>query len=185
MLTLVIPGEELFNEETNEFIQTESVTLHLEHSLLSLSKWEEKFHKPYLGDEKKTNDEYLSYIACMSLDELDDYSVLERLTDDNVKAINKYLTTKHTATTINYLKEKKSNKKSSRTITSELLYYQMVARAIPFECERWNLDRLLMLIQVYDVEQASTDKSGRMSRSESRDWQHAENMRRRKKHGKG
>ena len=186
MLTITIPSDELYDEANNEFIIRPEVTLHMEHSLVSLSKWEEKFHKAYSTDEQKTSDEYFAYIKCMCLDTDVDESVFERLTSDNIKAINDYISDEHTATKVFDLKKSKTTA-SHQKYTSEIIYYQMIVRQIPLELEHWNLNRLFTFIRVYDIEQAKQSGShGKMTPSEYRSWQRSQNeARRRKLHTRG
>lgn len=151
MLELVIKGEEAFNANDNTFTTIGDTVLHLEHSLLSVSKWEEKYCKPFLDDAEKTKDETQYYIECMILDKEYDKSILESLTSDNMRDINDYISSEHTATKIYDLRNHKNGRK--QTITSELIYYWMIVRGIPIELESWNINRLLTLMRVYDIEQ--------------------------------
>lgn len=147
MLTLVIPGIEFYDELNNEFINYPEVELHLEHSLVSISKWESKWKKPFLSGKEKTVDEIIDYIKCMSLDEIRDVKVLNNLTVDNVKSINEYIENSMTATT--FSNDKGGN--SREIITSEIIYYWMLTLNIPFECQYWHLNRLLTLIRVCNI----------------------------------
>lgn len=143
MLTITVPGAEYFNENTMEFVKTETKTIALEHSLVSLSKWESKWKKPFLTNETKTQDEILDYIKCMTITQNVSPEVYLRLTEDNIIAINNYIQDSMTATTF------KNRPGSSREIiTNEILYYQMITLGIPLSCEKWHLNRLLTLIRV-------------------------------------
>ena len=144
-LKINIPGKEFFDPELNEFIETKSMTLVLEHSLLSISKWEAKWHKPYLSKEEKTKEEVLDYIRCMSINSDVDIAVIRSLDSKTINKIIDYIKDPMTATTIT-----KENKKPSREIiTNELIYYWMTALNIPFDpCQKWHLNRLLMFIEV-------------------------------------
>ena len=146
MLQITVPGTELFDEKTESFIQTNDTQLKLEHSLLSISKWESKWCKPFLGkndNDKRTSEEMLDYIKCMTLNTVPT-NVYSALTPKNMEEITNYIKSPMTATTVTNLK-----KSSSREIvTSELIYYWMIACNIPFECEKWHINRLLMLIKV-------------------------------------
>lgn len=155
MLQITVPGQESWNEATNEFINTKDVTLTLEHSLVSLSKWESKWCKPFLTKENKTIEETIDYIKCMTLTQNVPSDVYSRLTPQNIKQINEYIENPHTATTIH------SNQKGSRNseiITSELIYYWMTALQIPWESQKWHLNRLLTLIQVCNIKNAPPKK---------------------------
>lgn len=148
MLRLTIPEEELFDEGTQEFISLDSIELELEHSLLSLSKWESFFEKSFLGTDDKTNEEIMYYVWCMVLDDRIDQSILNRLTRKNLIEINEYISSKQSATTFG---EMPSRPGRNEIITSELIYYWMVAFTVPFECESWHLNRLFSLIKICNI----------------------------------
>ena len=147
MLEITIPGLEYFDEETNEFIYYADERIQLEHSLVSISKWESKWCKPFLDGKNKTLEEILDYVHCMCLDETVDKMTLTRLTEDNLKDINEYIARPMTATT--FSNEKKGG--GRETVTSELIYYWMVTFNIPFECQHWHLNRLLTLVKVCNI----------------------------------
>lgn len=147
MLELIIPGLELYNEETNEFTCYDDVKLELEHSLVSISKWESKWCKPFLDGKDKTLDEIVDYVKCMTISDNIESDVYDRLTEENLVVINEYIGRPMTATTFN--NEKKST--GREIITSEIIYYWMVSFNIPFECQYWHLNRLLTLIKVCNV----------------------------------
>lgn len=147
MLKITIPGKEMFDEKTQEFFETKSYTIQLEHSLVSVSKWESKWNKPFLGKQEKTVEETIDYIRCMTITQNIDPVVYNGLTNENVKVINKYIDAPMTATTFSDGKGKINND----IITSELIYYWMTALSIPMECQRWHLNRLLTLIRVCNV----------------------------------
>lgn len=145
MLTITIPESEFFNSETNEFVQIKGQKLRLEHSLKSISKWESKWHKPFLSRDQKTAEEVTDYIRCMSIDDEIDFSVFYAIPESEKTRIAEYIQDPMTATTI---RSDKNAPKNRNIITSEILYYDMVALNIPFECENWHLNRLIMLIEV-------------------------------------
>ena len=147
MLEIIIPGLELYNEETNEFTCYDDVKLDLEHSLVSISKWESKWCKPFLDGKDKTLDEIVDYVRCMTISDNIESDVYDRLTEENLVVINEYIGRPMTATTFN--NEKKST--GREIITSEIIYYWMVSFNIPFECQYWHLNRLLTLIKVCNV----------------------------------
>lgn len=160
MLTITVPGVQMFDETSQEFLTEGDVTLDLEHSLVSLSKWESKYEKPFLGKTEKTNEEVLGYIKCMLLTENVPEDVFLRLSEDNINEINNYIDAKMSATWFN---DPPGAPPSRDVITSELIYYWMVTFQIPFECEHWHLNRLFTLIRVCNIKQAKPKK---MSRSE-------------------
>lgn len=160
MLTIVVPGIEMFDEQTQEFITIADVTLDLEHSLVSLSKWESIHEKPFLGKDEKSTEEVLDYIKCMTLTPNVPEQVFLKLSEGNVKEINAYLEAKMTAT---WFSDPPGAPSSRDVITAELIYYWMITFQIPFECEAWHLNRLFTLIRVCNIKQSKPQK---MSRSE-------------------
>ena len=146
MLEIRIPKSEQFNEETNEFFTTDAQVLKLEHSLVSISKWESKWHKSFLTDESKTTEEIMDYIRCMSINPVTSETLLA-LTQENLNDIQAYIENPMTATVIKDIQPKRSNE----LVTSELIYYWMVALQIPFECEKWHINRLLTLIKICNI----------------------------------
>lgn len=156
MLRVVIPEREFFDERTNEFVETDSTVLTLEHSLLSLSKWESKWCKPFLGTTNKTHEECVDYIRCMTMNEEYVNPLVYRGIPKKVfDQIDKYIEEPMTATTIN---DTVVGKKNHERITAEIIYYWMSALEIPFECEKWHLNRLLMLIRVSNIKNAPQKK---------------------------
>lgn len=155
MLEIVIPETELWDEVNETFITEKGTTLRLEHSLVSLSKWESKWRKPWLTKQEKTPEEALDYIKCMTLTQNVDPKVYDRLTHKHMKEINEYMAAPMTATYIS--KDKKSGSSGEQT-TSELIYYWMISLNIPFECQKWHLNRLLTLINVCSVKNSPPKK---------------------------
>lgn len=149
MLTITVPiSPEGWDEVKQEFVEPQHVTLQMEHSLISLSKWESKWEKPFYSKKEVSSEEMLDYIKCMTLTEGVDDDVYNHLTEKNVDEIKKYIENPMTATTF-----RKDNKGSANgeTITSELIYYWMISSNIPFECQYWHLNRLLTLIRVCSI----------------------------------
>jgi len=150
----------MFDDESQEFTTKDDVTLELEHSLVSLSKWESRHEKPFLGKTEKTSDEVLDYIKCMVLTPNVPDQVFSKFSEENFTEINDYIEARMTATWFN---EVPGAPKSRDVITAELVYYWMVVFQIPFECETWHLNRLFTLIRICNVKQSKPKK---MSRSE-------------------
>ncbi len=148
MLRITIPAVEQWDEAKQEFIYTKEQTLSLEHSLVSISKWESKWCKPFLTKQEKTLEETLDYIKCMTLTQNVDPEVYNYLTNENIKEINEYIGAPMTAT---YFSDEKTSKTSREQVTAELIYYWMIAFNIPFECQKWHLNRLLTLIKVCNI----------------------------------
>lgn len=148
MLQIDVPERELFDEKTQQFITVHATTLTLEHSLVSLSKWESKWCKPFLGKGEKSNEETLDYIRCMTLTQNVNPNVYLALTNTNIEKIRNYIDSPMTATTF---REDKNAPKSREIITSELIYYWMIALNIPVEFQKWHLNRLLTLIRVCNI----------------------------------
>lgn len=156
MITITIPAGEMYDEANNLFITFRHPTkLTLEHSLLSISKWEAKWHKAFLGKNEKTYEESVDYIRCMTLTQNVDPNVYLFLTNENVQEVSDYITNPMTAT---WFSKETQNGQSRETITSELIYYWMVALQIPFECEKWHLNRLLTLVQVCNIKNSPPKK---------------------------
>ena len=146
MLTLRLPEVEGYDDVLGEFFLLPQMVLQLEHSLYSISKWEQKFEKPFLSSEHKTGQEMYYYFCCMRVDCSDeDYGWVRRLTSEDVENINKYISAKMTATTI---REIPGQKRNSAVLTNEVIYSRMAILGIPFECQYWHLNRLLTLIRV-------------------------------------
>lgn len=147
MLTLKIESGEFFDEEREVFVAPVQGTLRLEHSLLSLSKWESKWEKPFLTKDQKSEEETLDYIRCMTVGRADE-RLYEYLGADAVTAVQLYINKPMTATTF---QGDRRDGSSNEIVTSELIYYWMVAAGIPFECERWHLNRLFTLIRIAGI----------------------------------
>lgn len=154
MLTINIPDREWFNDATQEFITVKGTTLQLEHSLVSLSKWEAKWNIPFLSKDEKTLEQTLDYIRCMTITQNVNPMVYEQLSEENIKQINKYINSSMTATTFSNL----NNNPSREIITSELIYYWMISLNVPMECQKWHLNRLLTLIRVCNAKNAPAKK---------------------------
>lgn len=156
MIPIHLPACRAFDERTEEFVDYPAVTLKLEHSLISIQRWESKWHKSYLSSQGFTPEELLDYIRCMSLDQNVDVTTLQRLTKDDVLKIRAYMDNPMTATTFG----KSGQKGKSQIITAEIVYFWMTSFGIPFECAKWHINQLLTLIQVCSIKN-SPKKGGK------------------------
>ena len=173
MLTIVIPKGEQYDSVNNLFIETKEQTLVLEHSLVSVSKWEAKWHKPFISKENKTLEETIDYIKCMTITQNIDPNVYNFISNDTIKRVYDYIDAPMTATTFS-----KDNPPPSREIiTSELIYYWMISLNIPAEFQKWHLNRLLTLIKVCSIKNSPKKK---MSKRELMSRNRALNASRRK-----
>ena len=155
-LQIFVPGRELYNRQTNQFIEVKDANLLLEHSLVSVSKWEDKWEIPYLSRKEKTDEQVMDYIRFMTLTKNVDPNVYLCLTEENLLDIKDYIEKKHTATTISHHGKSGSN----RVVTSELIYCWMIMQNIPKEFEKWPLNRLMTLIEVCSIESNPKKKRG-------------------------
>lgn len=155
MLKIVVPAWEEYDSSTNQFLSGKETTLSLEHSLISLSKWESKYHKPFLNNKDMTSDEMLDYIRFMTLTPNVNKSVFSHLTDENHRLVAEYIKDPMTATTFS---GQQNAPRKREIITSEIIYYWMVSLNIPFECQKWHLNRLLTLIRVVSIKSQPNKK---------------------------
>lgn len=155
MLKITIPESEQWDEQKQEFVYTKECSISLEHSLISLHKWEAKWNKPFLGKDEKADEELLDYIRCMTVSQNVDPNVYNALTKENIKDIFDYISAPMTATTF---RSNANNRNNKEILTAEIIYYWMVAFNIPFECQKWHLNQLLTLIRVCNIKNQSNNK---------------------------
>lgn len=180
MLQIKVSEKEAWDETRNQFVTIPETTICLEHSLISISKWEAKWHVPFLGKDKKTPEQITDYIKCMTITPNVKPEVYEFLSRDNINEVLAYIDDPMTASTV---KEMGGPKRSSEMITSELIYYWMVALEIPFECQKWHLNRLMMLIRICN---AKNQPGKKMSKKSAMQQNAALNAARRQRmHSKG
>lgn len=156
MLEFFAGQNEMFDEENQEFTKSAGIWIRLEHSLVSLSKWESKHQKPFLENDNKTSEEVIDYVACMLLGQMDAFT-LDILTEEDIQRIQSYIESPQSATTFGALPKTQAYR--GETVTSELIYYWMVAYNIPFSCEDWHLNRLLSLIRICNVKNSNKKMS--------------------------
>ena len=159
MLTITVPiSPEGWDEVKQEFVEPKCQTLQLEHSLVSLSKWESKWQKSFYSTKEMSDEETLDYIKCMTLTRNVDPEVYNHLTRENIKDVMDYIGNPMTATTFGKNDKSPNNRE---VITSELIYYWMIALQIPMKCEKWHLNRLLTLVKVCNIKNAPPKKMGK------------------------
>lgn len=175
MLQIEVPNAEYLNEVNNEFVQVKGGILQLEHSLISLSKWESTWEKPFLNKGPETEEEAVDYVKCMTLNNNVDSRIYFNLTEDNLNDINHYIDAPMTATWFN----DRDAKLNREVITAEIIYYWMIALNIPFECQKWHINRLLTLIKVCNIKNGPKKK---MNKKDIMAQNRALNAARKRKH---
>jgi hypothetical protein len=154
MLKITIPPAEGWDEKTEKFVDSKGTVLDLEHSLVSLSKWESKWCKPFLTNLDKTPEEVLDYIVCMTITQHVSPEIYLGFTRPLIEVVNDYIGKPMTATVIS----SQTGRSSREVVTAELIYYWMIALNIPFECQKWHLNRLLTLINVCNIKNGPQKK---------------------------
>lgn len=181
MLRVVIPAQEFYDEGRNEFIQIKEHTLIMEHSLVSLSKWEAITHKPFLSNDSKTQREVIEYIRCMTITQNVDPLVYEHIPGSVMRKIDAYISDSMTATW--FSDNGKQGGRSREIVTAEIIYYWMISLGIPFECQKWHLSRLFTLIRVCNEKNAKPKKMSKREAASRRASLNA--ARRRSAHTRG
>lgn len=157
MFTLIVPATELWDEEKLEFVSgSKEYKLQLEHSLVSLSKWESKYHKPFLTRNERTLDEIIDYVKCMTITQNVPDDVYKRITKPMLVQISEYIDNDMTATT--FAPEIGGGKRNNEQITAELIYYWMFSLNIPMDCQKWHLNKLITLIRVSSIKNSPPKK---------------------------
>lgn len=159
MLDLYIEGFEVYNEDLNEFGYVQGELLHLEFSLIAISKWESKFKVPFLSQKELSVPQVLYLIECMTINKVKDKRIYSQIKNEDIAKVRDYINDPYSATTI----KEQGGPPNRDVITSELIYYWLVAGEIPFECEKWNLNRLFKLISIVSIKNQPAKK---MSSSE-------------------
>jgi hypothetical protein len=177
MLELIVHEKEFYQQDTNKFIQIPECTLTLEHSLISLAKWESKWAIPYFSEIPKTPKQDLDYIRCMVVGNIKDNRIFEALSATDIHKIQKYIAAPMTATTFTTPTKKSSPKKE--VMTAEVIYAHMFAHRISIECQKWHLNRLLTLLKVCDLQNAPKEK---LSKKQTAMWNAEQNAARRAKY---
>lgn len=156
MLKIHIKETELYDEKTESFISVKPVVLTLEHSLVSISKWEAKWKKAFLSKKDKSNKEFVSYVRCMTISQNIDPNAYLVLSQENVNSIIEYIEDPMTSLIFN--KDNRNKRGINEVVTSELIYYWMTVFNIPIECQKWHLNRLLALIKVCNIKNSKPKK---------------------------
>lgn len=159
MLRIIIEDDESFNNETQTFEPVNKVVIELEHSLISVSKWESLHQKPFLAQGKKTSEEVFDYLKAMVITPNLDLDVLYRCSQKSLDEIQEYIDSSQSATTFGVMPERRG---PGEVITSELIYYWIVSFNIPFECQYWHLNRLFALIRICNIKNSKSKKMSRM-----------------------
>lgn len=166
MLLIETSEREWFNEVTQEFVTVKKESFQIEHSLVSLSKWESKWCKPFFGKDRKTDEEVLDYIRCMTITQNVKPETYLNLTEKELRQIDAYINAPMTATWFSDRQPRVGGGKE--TITAEIIYYWMISLNIPFECQKWHLNRLITLVRVCNIKNQPPKKQNRREMLNSR-----------------
>lgn len=162
MLTIKIQGDEMWDDEAERFVYTDDVVLQFEHSLVSLSKWESRFHKLFLTKEPKTDEEMQGYVEAMLITPVESFDILNRLNEEQVRSLDAYINNPMTGSTISELHQNAS--RTSERLSSELIYFWMSQYSIDIECQNWHLNRLFTLIKIHHAKSQKPQKVNKQTR---------------------
>lgn len=173
MIEIVIPEQhyEFFDEVKEEFlppVDIKETKIQIEHSLISLKKWEQKWHKPFLGKTEKTLEEIKDYIRCMTLTHGVDPGIYNWIPNNVIEEVLEYIKNPMTATTFKEDRLVGAQKNSREIITAEIIYYWMIALSIPVEFQKWHLNQLLTLIKVVNIKNAGPKKMDKKMAAQER-----------------
>lgn len=186
MLTIDVEGGKEWDDDKECFVNKKPIHLTLEHSLISISKWESKWCKPFLSNVPKTEEESLDYIRCMAITQNVTIDTIKQLPIEKIQEVNSYIENPMSGTTFSdYRPQSRRGTKRPEVTSSEQIYYWMIAYNIPFECEKWHLNRLMNLVKICGIEAEKQDPNSKkkMSRSEILARNKALNAQRRKAWG--
>lgn len=176
MLEIFVLEDELYDQKTNKFIKVPACKLLLEHSLISVAKWESKWHISYFDGPQKTSNQDLDYIRCMVVGPIKNEQIFDTLSLENIIMIRDYIKNPMTATTF---RKKTPTQNKKEVITTETIYARMFSHGVPIECEKWHLNRLLTLLRVCDLQNSPREK---MSKKDTAAWNAEQNALRRAKY---
>lgn len=182
MLKITIPQSSFFDERIEEFIYVDETTIVLEHSLVSLSKWEQKWLKPFNDGQSRTVEEMIDYIRCMTITQNVKPFVYLAINDEIIEQVTTYINAPMTATTFRSISKNERNRGrvGKDIVTAEIIYYWMFSYNIPLECQKWHLNKLLTLIRVFNIKNTPQKK---MSNKDTIKHNRALNNARKKKLG--
>lgn len=178
---ITVPDGEFWDDVNERFYTVKGTVLTVEHSLVSISKWEQKYHKPFLTSTNMTNKEMLDYIRFMTIYPNLEESFFDALPGEVIKEIQEYINDPMTATWFNDRSPSSQNSRKQEVITNELVYYWMLKCGIPFEAEKWHFNRLMTLIRVFNFKEGSNEKGNKMSKSDIYQYNKRLNAQRKKK----
>jgi hypothetical protein len=166
MLSITVAPVKILDNKTGQEVEILGGRLCLEHSLLSISKWEEKTHKPFFSQEEMAAEDLLYYIECMTVNDVDK-SIYLALTNSDISEIVEYMKDTHTATWFSKNSMPKPATTSSEAMTSELIYYYMSQVQLPIEMERWNINRLFVILRIAAIKSQPPKKMDRRTAAKS------------------